>query len=609
MKYASSLFRHCLAALCVLLVSCDFKADVDLNNIDMTTSLSTSLSLPIGSVSMKLGDFIDSSSFQQITIDEQGRYIFQDTIAVTHAFHPINLSDYMSKTSSRWSLTDEIYQLEQQLKELYPFLGALGSIPLPITIPAGIAFDIEFPIELNLKQFNIDYAYQRVDSVIINLAHFTSKYTLENIDLRWDDIKQIQIILNEHFRRANGDTLDLPLEGKGFDKELPIDIEDFHMILMKDPKAPSSPENIVDSIMLKIRFHIETTHPLTLTHDQYITYDFKLDFIDYSAMFGYFSASNLMKNEVTNQSLASLWSGWDLFNGWIMPVSEPSVKFIVKHALSVPLLIKLKHLYVSSNDGERRYATFDDNYSVLEKNISLPAQIAVTDPLDKHASDTIQLDYTAENGNIDTLFTIDPKSISYAFEVGTDTIAHIQQYRITDDTEIQLNTVLHIPFTFKDGVAITYCDTIQDINLSAIQLDSLLQQTRLIKQVEDAQLQLYLMIENSIPFAIQGTLAFYDANYQLVPLSALNDSILTISIDCPESINNGIAQVPSVNQIPVITITKDDINALSSVRHIVFNAHLGNNPSSATLTPDATLRIQMGVTADADVIVDLKELF
>ena len=324
MKYASSLFRHCLAALCVLLVSCDFKADVDLNNIDMTTSLSTSLSLPIGSVSMKLGDFIDSSSFQQITIDEQGRYIFQDTIAVTHAFHPINLSDYMSKTSSRWSLTDEIYQLEQQLKELYPFLGALGSIPLPITIPAGIAFDIEFPIELNLKQFNIDYAYQRVDSVIINLAHFTSKYTLENIDLRWDDIKQIQIILNEHFRRANGDTLDLPLEGKGFDKELPIDIEDFHMILMKDPKAPSSPENIVDSIMLKIRFHIETTHPLTLTHDQYITYDFKLDFIDYSAMYGYFSASNLMKNEVTNQSLASLWSGWDLFNGWIMPVSEPN---------------------------------------------------------------------------------------------------------------------------------------------------------------------------------------------------------------------------------------------------------------------------------------------
>ena len=608
MKSTSSIFVHILATLCAVLVSCDFKADIDMNNVDMTTSLSTSLSLPVGSMSMKLGDFIGSESFSQITIDEQGRYLYQDTITVARSYHPIDLSDYVSTTSSRWSIANEIHQLEQQLKEMYPYLGALGSIPLPITLPAGLAFDIEFPIDINLKQLNIDYAYQRVDSVIINLAHFTSKYTLENIDFQWDDIKSIQIILNENFRRAEGDTLNLPLSSKGFGKDLPIDIQDFHLILMKDITAPSSPENIVDSIPLKIRFHIETSQPLTLSHDQYITYDFELNFIDYSAMYGYFAASTLMSDEMTNKPIESLWSNWSIFDNWLMPVSEPSVEFIVTHSLAVPLLVHLTHLYTSSENGDSRYATFDASHSQLGKRIPLPAQIAVTDPLDKHAHDTIRLDYTNENGNIDNLFTISPKTISYAFEVETDTTTRVQQYRITDDTNIELTTAISIPFAFNDSVRIIYSDTIKDVNLSAIQIDSLLEEIHVIKQVEDAQLQLYLTVENSIPLAIEGNFTFYNADNQIVSLSAQSDSVFNIAIDCPENIADGIAQAPSINQIPVITITKDDLNALASVRYIVFQAALGKNTTAVTLTPDAALRIHMSIAADADLILDLEEI-
>ena len=292
-----------------------------------------------------------------------------------------------------------------------------------------------------------------------------------------------------------------------------------------------------------------------------------------------------------------------------MPVSEPQVQFIVKHSLAVPMLVNLKYLYTDSENGERRYASFNNNPNQLGKCVHLPAQIAVTDPLDKHAYDTIRLDYTSENGNIDTLFTISPKTISYAFDVETDTTSHMQQYRITDDTDIQLTTTISIPFAFNDSVAITYRDTISDINLSAMQLDSLLERTRVIKQVEDAQLQLFLIVENSIPMAIEGRFTCYDANHQIVALSSQNDSVLSFVVDCPKAIHNGITQEPSVNQIPVITITEEDWNALASVRYIVFEAMLGDNSTAATLTPEAGIRIHLSVAADIDMTIDLKELF
>ena len=173
------------------MVGCSIKADVDWNKIDWSASVNTSLSLPIGSMSAKFGDFLGTSQFTQITVDEQGRYVFLDTIKYENVYHPIDLSEYVSTTSSRWDIAEQMYQLKDQLTEIYPWLGQITTIPLPITLPAGIAFDLEFPVDIDLSKLNIDYRYQRVDSVIVNLAQFTSLYTLENINFNWNDIKTI----------------------------------------------------------------------------------------------------------------------------------------------------------------------------------------------------------------------------------------------------------------------------------------------------------------------------------------------------------------------------------------------------------------------------------
>lgn len=605
MKYLFNFYWVCIMLLGICFAGC---ADVDLKNVDMTTSINTSISLPVGSISTQFGDFIGSNKFQEITIDEQGRYLFLDTIHFSRSYHPINLSDYVSTTTSKWNIAEEIYQLEEQLKITYPELSQGGSIQLPITIPEGITFDMEFPIVIDLTKLNVDYSYQRVDSLIVDLANFTSQYTLENINFNWTDIKKIQLLLNENFHRKAGDTIDLLLNNKDFGHPMPIEVSDFNLILMKDPNADSNYANIVDSITLKIRFVIETSKELTLDESMYIGYNFELNFIDYSAMYGYFAASTLMRDEMEERPIHELWDGWNLFNGWVLPVSEPSVKFIVDHTLAVPMKVNLRHLYTRSENGELRNATFDASQTALSKSIHWPMQISVSDPLDKHAYDTILLDYTLENGNIDNLMSIHPYSVSYAFYIETDTTSNIQQFRITDNTNINLAAILSIPFAFNENAQISYSDTIKNIQITSLQLDSLLQEAQYIQDVEEAELTLYFAIHNNIPFQVQGQFTFYNANDEMVKLSTMKDYTLHIALDYPQAVTNGVASAPSENHF-TLKVDKEDFDALASIKYIVFDAALGENGDAVCITPDAAVTIQLGVTTKVNATINLQELF
>lgn len=626
MKQISTFFICCIVLLCTGMMSCNFKADVDLSDVDMTTSLNTSLSLPLGSISAKFGDFLGANSFSQISIDEQGRFSFSDTISVSRSFHPINLADYVSKTSSKWYFEDfldqimaqlegEIKQyLEDEINQQFPglnieidldkLLEQLEYIP----IPGGISFDIEFPLTLDLSKLNIDYDYQRVDSLIVDSALFTSTYTFHNIDFDWNSIKNIQLILNENFRTSVSDTIDLIEEGKSFGEPMKIAIDQFNLILMDDPTAESSGDNIVDSVTLKVRFEIESSSPLLIYRNSYIGYDIELDFINFSALFGYFAASSLMQDDVVDKPISSLWKGWDMFDGWVLPVSEPSIKLIVDHAVAVPLAIHLKHLCTKSKDGATRYASFDESMSKHDTWFRIASDIAMNDPLDKRTTDTIVLDYTPEHGNIDELLTINPHTISYAFEAGVDTTSEMKQFRLTKNTDINLKTVLHVPMAFHDSVHITYSDTIDSLNLTQLQLDSLLDDMKMIEKVEDAELHLYVVIRNSIPFDIKGQFTLYDADNKIVQLSTMHDSSIQLAISYPETVTNGVTTTPSVNHMPLLKIKKEDFAALASVKYIIFNAELGNNRDPVALTPEVGLSIEAGITADINAIIDLNKI-
>lgn len=619
-------FVACLALFSLFLNSCVEK-EVDLTNIDTTTSVQTSLALPIGSMTFKFRDFIGSNTIPHITIDEEGRYVFMDTIVSSKEYHPVDMSALVTRTNSQWNVADELGKIIDQLLAVNPMIGTyfpglkdIESIPetgfsLPIELilkmssQESFKFSLDFPIDIDLKLLNENAEYQRVDSVMVRHADFTSSFTTHNFDLPWEDIVSAEIFLSDNFRNIDP-ILTLPLEGKGYDQAIPINLDNFNLILMKDPSLPSSGDNIEDTIHLSIRFTFDLKHDLTIYNDQYIGYDFHVNLIDYSAMYGYFAAHELMYDEMIETPLTQLWSGWEMFENWVLPISEPSVRLEVDHTLAVPLIADLKHLYVTSKDGQRRDATFDANKQQKSKPIHIDTQIAVDDPLDKTSHAEIQLDYTEEWGNIDTLFTIPMHAISYAFSICSDTTSAMKQYRILDNTRVNIKTMIKVPFAFQEGINLTYKDTIHNIDIAAMNLDSLLASTLLKGDSINANLNLYLVVENSLPFKVDGQFTFLDANNNVVKLNTMTDSVATLTLDYPNAVVDGITTEPSINNIEVpLQLYKEDFETISTIKSIVFEAHLGENMHDVNLTPEASVKIKLGIAANVKAIMDLSELF
>ena len=618
----------CIALGSLFLNSC-IEKDVDLTNIDGTTSVQTSLALPVGSMQFKFSDFIGENAIPQLSIDDKGRYVYTDTMYTSGDYHPVDLTALITHANDRWNINEEKQQiftqletnfpgLEQTLKMVIPgFTGynSIDTIPVEKIITSlnflgkqldGLAFDLEFPIEIDLSQLNNDFEYQRVDSILVDVAHFTSIFKVENFDLYWENIKGVELVLSDNFREIEP-IVQLPIDGMNFNQQLHIDLQDFNLVLMKDPQAESSGDNIVDSIALKIRFKIELTKDLAIDGDRYIGYDFEVDLIDYSAMYGYFAAYNLMRDTQHQTPLTSLWAGWEWFENWLLPVSEPIVHVEVEHSLGLPMVAHLDYLYVESKDGERRDATFDEAKQEKSKIIHIPSQIAMDDPLEKRAHTHLQLDYTDTLGNIDTLFTITPHTLSYSFSVSADSTSDIKQYRITDNTDINLATTIRIPFAFNEGVQLSYSDTLSEIAISEFSLDSLLQSLPIEEDSLALTLKLYMVVENGIPFEVACNFMFLDENNDVVTLSRMTDSVATLKLDYPTVIASKVTE-PSINHIS-LELDDDDFDLLASVRSIVFTATLGNNMDAVELNPDITVNVKLGIAANVKAIIDLSELF
>lgn len=618
----------CIALGSLFLNSC-IEKDVDLTNIDGTTSVQTSLALPVGSMQFKFSDFIGENAIPQLSIDNKGRYVYTDTMYTTGDYNPVDLSALITHANNRWNINEEKHQIFNQLETKFPGLeqnliaaipgftgyNSIDTIPVEKIITSlnflgkqldGLAFDLEFPIEIDLSQLNNNFNDQRVDSILVDTAHFTSIFKIENFDLQWENIKGIELVLSDNFRGI-GSVVPLPIKDKNFYQPLSLDLQDFHLVLMKDPQAESSGDNIVDSIALKIRFKIELTKDLAIDGDRYIGYDFKVDLIDYSAMYGYFAAYNLMRDTQHQTPIASLWSGWEWFENWLLPVNEPVVHVEVEHSLGLPMVAQLDYLYVESKDGDPREATFDEAKQEKSKIIHIPSQIAMDDPLEKRAHTHLQLDYTDTLGNIDTLFTITPHTLSYSFSVSADSTSDIKQYRITDNTDINLATTIRIPFAFNEGVQLSYSDTLSEIAISEFSLDSLLQSLPIEEDSLALTLKLYMVVENGIPFEVACNFMFLDENNDVVTLSKMTDSVATLKLDYPTVIASKVTE-PSINHIS-LELDDDDFDLLASVRSIVFTAALGNNMDAVELNPDITVNVKLGVAADVKAIIDLSELF
>ena len=147
-------------------------------------------------------------------------------------------------------------------------------------------------------------------------------------------------------------------------------------------------------------------------------------------------------------------------------------------------------------------------------------------------------------------------------------------------------------------------DTITEINV-----DSTYDAVDSVLDVQEAHLQLFLTLENWIPFQINASFQFLDENNRVITFNG--DAMRTqydLTLNSPAEIVGGEVVTPEKSQL-VLAIGKGDFKNISSIRRIVFSVFVGDNTVPAKITTNSALRAYVGISANVDAIVNMEELF
>jgi hypothetical protein len=215
-----------------------------------------------------------------------------------------------------------------------------------------------------------------------------------------------------------------------------------------------------------------------------------------------------------------------------------------------------------------------------------------------------------------------PQKIGYKYAVNFNR-QETPQLRITDDTRIQLDAICNVPLVFNDGVSLSYSDTITNIDLNHLTLDSLLASTQLVDSIGEANLKLVLRLENSIPLQLRGVIrcldaqnnVLMDAHHTDTPFRITNqDTIVILSPRYEYDQMTGHWNISPNSNTEVITLTKDMLTTISQIKSIVFEISLDDKSMQGAyaaglhnikLTNQQGLRLHIAIGADLEAILNL----
>lgn len=618
MKFNSSLFAIAML-LSTALVWHGCEADVDLKNLDSSIDTDATIAMPIGSIKATINDFVGNGSWgiSIDSLDNKGVLLFRDTISIARNFHTVELSQHISSTLLKMNVYDQ--------------LDSLSIIQDGKIIGMGVPIELEFPLTLKLKGINNDESTQRLDSAMIRNASFISNINqLGGMPLDWDWIDKVTLTMGDAFYRAGGNVLDIYTrgDGYGYGHNIPVNVDAFSINLMKNPN-PSVPEqysgNVIDSCSFKVTMQITVPAGEVVVIPPSSSFEYKLDvqFIDYDAIWGMFQPSSDMAdaNEI---SLSDTWGLWKLFESARLPFSEPKIDMEVTTHIAGALVMHGDYLYVRDSNGEQINATFDGK-PYLEKHFTEGEYLGLDSEIGDSATMHVLFDKDPARGHIDQLFSLQPDYLGYKFSVDFDRYK-TPQIRITNNTSIRIDAACELPFIFNEGVKVAYSDTIDNIDLSRLHIDSLISNIpELVDTIENASLTLALQIENSIPLQLKGSFACLDeyGNIILDPktsepwLITNQDTLLIPAPDHTFNYNTSTWDVTPQWITETITITKEEFDLLSRVSKIVFYAAFDDESLShayktgqfnVKLTEHQTLCVKIGIGADIEAILNLGTL-
>lgn len=560
------------------------KHDVDFKNLTLDSEVNVLLNnLPIGEMSATFNDLIGLVDAKNTTIapDEDGVLVLTMDEKYKRDFHTIDLKDYLGEINS-------VTYLQKVMPEL-------------VFIPAGTSMRVEFPMTITFSGVNDDMSDERLDSMVIDDAKFTTRISSENLTISDSEIEKVTLRLGDQFRRAKG--LEKVLDNFHLDSDVAVNIDDFTLVLMKDEKQEPGNDNVINTATITFVVDIKTQNNVVVAANSGFRFNFKVEFMDYSALYGFFEAGTQTR-DINTIPTPLKFSETDTM---ILPVKEPKIELMFTYGMSMPLNVRINYIKAvrpESSAEHAVYATWGGSTSTLQP---LNTVIPVDAPLDMMVKDSsIMLNQESQNGAIDRFFADQVDSLGYDYKLEVDRNREVfgkpmKQFRLTKNTDFYMQFRFTMPFKFNPGLKVTYADTIKDVNLQRASLDSLAAMTdSIIQKINKADLQLYLTFTNNIPLDLLVDVQFLDEKGKELNLPQLHD----ITIDA--ATKSGSVITPS-EALKTIGITEADFDEVAKTRNVRIKARISDEKKVGTaFLSDQKLIIKAGVTGDVKALLHYK---
>ena len=579
-------------------------ADVDLDNIDTSVDVEANIATPIGSMTATIDDFVGDGTWGIFidTVNHEGVITFRDTFSIARDFQPkLNVYESLDKA------------------------GLMNNNQITGN---GVQIPLTFPLTLKLKGINQNTDAQRIDSALIKNVSFTSKLTaIGGSPIQWEWIDKVTLDLGDRCYRPEGNIVtvyDKKKDTYGYRQDIPTNIDEFSINLMKNKEPQKWSEysnNVVDSCTFNVTIYLTiptSAGAIQVPSTAAFQYDLGVQFIDYHAVWGMFEPSKDMSGEAV-EAIATYWSPWNTLQDLRLPFAEPSVDMLVTTQVAGAMIMEGDYLYTENEQGEKAYATFDGKqslYKFFNKNEYLP----LNSPIGTEKTMHILFDKDPSRGHIDQLFAIRPDQIGYKFAVKFNE-QETPQIRLTKNTSIKIDAVCNLPMILNEGVSLGYTDRIKGIDLSMLDLDSLLKDVEMIDTLEEASAKLVIKFENSIPLQFKGMLTCLDENDNVIIDPKTEQPLLltendTILIAAPEFTKEGHDwKITPLESVEVINVDREDLETLRQIKTIEFHAWMDdeslaeaydNGLNNIQLKDDNYLKVKIAVGANVEGVLNLE---
>ena len=604
-----------------LLVGCH--SDLKFNDIDTAAQLNMGVALKIGTVTATLGDFVDQSEDLFIYKDSTSGGSPKMVVAWRHAYpderdyHPIDFLSYLPEMTKSMNVYDQL-----QAKGL---IGPDGKIT-----PDGRQITLDFDMQFKFNGVNETGTTNenRIDSAYIDYAEFVSTVNRTNLPLNWEWIDSVVLDMGDQIE-CEDKVRTVYRRGEAADYGTPLqtNLGAFKIMLMKNRDFPPRIDNVYPGCNMKVHFMFTipaSAGKIEIPSTAAFNYNIKLADAGWKAIWGYFTPSKDMHSD-EHVDMDEYLHDYPFAKRARLTVSDPKIEVEISTHIAGRMVIEGNNLYVIDANDQQIDAMFNGLPTRPAEYLDPYMDPADLSNIGDSATTSVVFNNTDKDGDIERLFRTMPKYVNYSFNVYFDR-NQTPQIRVTPNTNVRINTICTLPLMFERNMFIDYQDTITDLDLKDVDIDSVAHQVDFIDSLHVGDVTLYLTARNYIPLTLKGKVRFMDENNQ--PIMDPEDPTKefypfledTVRIAPPQYIKlQGGYVVPDENNPGKTLITtrlnQKQIETIKKIKNIEYKVSADNDAlqyafdmglDKARLEKDSRLYFDIGITTQIEAFMNFE---